>query len=147
MSAACSTGSVGITRPCPTAPQSGWTMIAVIGYATNARMTTKSARSTIRYVKNTTSTQIAMPASGTEMVDGTPKSPRLAAMPAYSAATFVPFATRRASIATIVQRTPNRSRMRSDRPFPVTAPIRAHISWMTIRPTVESTRSQSIAYP
>src|SRR5437868_15300938 len=86
MSAACSTGSAGTASPVATAAQSGWTMIAVIGYATNARITTNSARSTMRYVKKTTSTQMATPATGTEIVDGTPRSPRLAAMPAYSAA-------------------------------------------------------------
>ena len=68
-------------------------------------------------------------------------------MPANSAATLIPFATRSASIATIVQRTPKRSRMRSERPFPVTAPMRAHISWMTARPAVEMSRSQRRAYP
>ena len=68
-------------------------------------------------------------------------------MPAYSAATLLPFAMSSASIATIVQRTPNRSRIRSESPLPVTAPMRAHISWMTMSPTVERTRSQSIANP
>ncbi len=48
MSAACWTGSAGITRPFATSGQSGFTMNAVIGYAMNARITTKSARSTIR---------------------------------------------------------------------------------------------------
>jgi len=66
-----------------------------------------------------------------------------AAMPAYSATMLLPFATRSASIATIVQRTPKRSRIRSERPLPVTAPIRAHISWTTSKPAVERSRSQS----
>ena len=42
-------------------------------------------------------------------------------------------------VANADQRTPYCSRINSTRPFPVTAPIRAAISWTTIRLTVITT--------
>ena len=42
-----------------------------------------------------------------------------------------------------VTRRPNSSRMRSDSPFPVTAPMREHISWVTINTRVMGIKVQS----
>ena len=54
------------------------------------------------------------------------------ATPAKFAITFVRFTTTSAAIMRNVGRSPNSSRIRSDRPLPVTAPMREHISWVTI---------------
>jgi hypothetical protein len=56
-------------------------------------------------------------------------------MPANSATTLPKFVTTRVSITKNVNRRPNSSRMRSLRPLPVTAPIRAAISCTTTRAT------------
>ena len=68
-------------------------------------------------------------------------------MPANSATTLVPFAMMRTIIARTVQRTPKRSRMRSERPCPVTSPMREHISWITPRPMLATSRSHSSEKP
>jgi hypothetical protein len=49
---------------------------------------------------------------------------------------FATFAMSRITIANAVQRTPNRSRIRSESPCPVTTPRRAAISWTTARITI-----------
>ena len=75
---------------------------------------------------------------------GTPSSSIPAAMPANSATVVKALATTNRAMAKVVLRTPKRSRIRSARPLPVTTPIRALISLMTIRQIVTSTSSQSI---
>ncbi len=52
------------------------------------------------------------------------------ATPANSATILPKFVTTRASIRKKVTRKPNSSRIRSLKPLPVTAPIRADISWI-----------------
>ncbi len=42
-----------------------------------------------------------------------------------------------------VVRKPNSSRIRSERPLPVTAPMREHISWVTIKSSVIGIKVQS----
>ena len=54
----------------------------------------------------------------------------LAATPANSATVFPKSTISPASITKNVDRNPNSSRIRSESPFPVTTPIRAHISWL-----------------
>ena len=73
---------------------------------------------------------------GTTMIRGIPKISRAADAPANSATVLATLAMSRTTIAKTVQRTPNRSRMRSDRPWPVTTPSRATISWTTARMTI-----------
>ena len=58
------------------------------------------------------------------------------AMPANSAITLVRFTSTSSAIIRKVMRRPNSSRIRSDRPLPVTAPMREHISCVMIRTTV-----------
>ncbi len=67
-------------------------------------------------------------ASGTEKYRLIPKISRLAARPANSAAQVPRLVTRRASMMSTVVFTPYSSRMRSERPLPVTTPSRATIS-------------------
>jgi len=43
--------------------------------------------------------------------------------------------------------TPNRSRIRSDNPFPVTTPIRALISWTIIKASMIGTSDHRREYP
>ena len=57
-------------------------------------------------------------------------------MPANSAITLVKFVSTSAIIMKNVVRRPNSSRIRSDRPLPVTAPMREHISCVTISSSV-----------
>ena len=66
----------------------------------------------------------------------TPNSSRLLATPANSAITLPKFVTISAIMRKKVTRNPNSSRMRSLRPLPVTAPIRAAISCTTTSATV-----------
>src|SRR3989442_1430348 len=73
-SAAWPVGSAGTTSPLATALQSGCTMNALAGYATYARTSTRSARSTTLYEKNTTSDQMTTPAAGTATIRCTPRS-------------------------------------------------------------------------
>ena len=54
------------------------------------------------------------------------------AMPANSAITLVRLASTSSAIIRNVMRRPNSSRIRSERPLPVTAPMREHISWVMI---------------
>ncbi len=61
----------------------------------------------------------------------TPKISPPAASPENSAIVFPRSASSRPSIAHAIARTPNRSRIRSARPLPVTAPNREAISWIT----------------
>ena len=84
----------------------------------------------------TTSSQTTTAATGTTMYFDTPNSSRLLATPANSATTLPKFVTTSASIRMNVRRNPNSSRIRSLRPLPVTAPIRAAISCTTISATV-----------
>ncbi len=69
------------------------------------------------------------------------------ATPANSAAVLPRSARTNSSSTTVVTLTPKFSRIRSARPFPVTAPIRAHISCVTISASVTGISSQSIEYP
>lgn len=68
---------------------------------------------------------------GTEMYFVTPKISIDAATPANSATVFAMSTTRPASITKNVDRKPNSSRIKSESPFPVTTPMRAHISSLT----------------
>ena len=70
------------------------------------------------------------------MYRGMPKSSRLLATPANSATTLPKLVTISADIRKNVTRKPNSSRIRSLSPLPVTAPMRAAISWTTISATV-----------
>ncbi len=54
------------------------------------------------------------------------------ATPANSAMTLVMLASTSRVIIRNVMRRPNSSRMRSESPLPVTAPMREHISWVMI---------------
>ena len=57
-------------------------------------------------------------------------------MPANSPRMFPKLINKITSIMKKVMRKPNSSRMRSLKPLPVTAPIRAQISWTTISANV-----------
>ncbi len=65
-----------------------------------------------------------------------PKISSEAAAPENSATELATLATSRTSIAKAVQRTPNRSRIRSLSPCPVTTPSLAAISCTTARITI-----------
>ena len=65
------------------------------------------------------------------------------AIPANSDMTFVRFTTTSSAIMRNVIRRPNSSRIRSESPFPVTAPMREHISCVMIRSTVIGSSVQS----
>ena len=69
-----------------------------------------------------------MPASGTEINLLTPKICMDAATPANSATVLPKSTANAATITKKVERKPNSSRIRSERPLPVTTPMRAHIS-------------------
>src|SRR5947209_842715 len=84
---------------------------------------------------------------GTVMYLETWKSCRLSAMPANSAITLVKFNNTSVDIIRKVVRRPYSSLIRSLRPLPVTAPMRAHISWMTTRAMVIGMRLQRSLYP
>ena len=58
------------------------------------------------------------------------------ATPANSAITLVRLASTSSAISRKVMRRPNSSRIRSERPLPVTAPMREHISCVTISTSV-----------
>ena len=73
---------------------------------------------------------------GTAMYLGTPNSPMLPAMPINSPTTLPKLVMRMPSIMRNVIRRPYSSRIRSLKPLPVTAPMRAHISCTTIRAMV-----------
>ena len=79
----------------------------------------------------TTSSQTAAAAIGTDTYLLTRNSSSALATPAKFAMTFVKFATTSSVMSANVGRRPNSSRMRSDRPLPVTAPMRAFISCVT----------------
>src|ERR1041385_1305098 len=91
--------------------------------------------------------QITSPTRGTDAYLGTWNSSSAAAMPANSAIVVTVLATSSSSIASVVPRTPNRSRIRSARPLPVTTAIRASISLTTARLTVIRARIHSIRKP
>ena len=76
----------------------------------------------------TTSTQTSAATAGTEIQRGTPKISSDPATPANSATVLPRLAITSASMTKKVVFTPKRSRIRSERPFPVTTPIRAVIS-------------------
>ena len=73
----------------------------------------------------------------------TPKTFMPEASPANSAAMLPKSASPRTIIVKKVMRRPNSSRIRSDRPLPVIAPMRAAISWTTINATVVGMSVQS----
>ena len=72
-------------------------------------------------------------AMGTLTYAGMPKSPMAEAMPANSERVTVVLAARTASIASAERRTPYCSRMSDAKPLPVTQPMRAAVSWATMR--------------
>ena len=90
---------------------------------------------------------MATPTTGTVSQRGTPKISSAAAAPENSATVLAMFATSSTTIANAVQRTPKRSRIRSDRPCPVTTPRRAAISWTIARMTIVIGNSQSRPRP
>ena len=61
---------------------------------------------------------------------GTPNNESAAAMPANSATVVPRFAMSTTATASAVQRTPKRSRMTPDSPWPVAMPSRAPTSWV-----------------
>ena len=65
-----------------------------------------------------------------------PKRSSEVATPANSAMMFVRFRKTSTIMTKKVIRRPNSSRIRSDNPLPVTAPMREHISCVTMRATV-----------
>ncbi len=73
-----------------------------------------------------------------------PKSSDAAAMPANSEMVTSTLAMSSVSMAKAAPRTPKRSRIKSESPLPVMAPMRAHISCTTERLTVMMTSTQSI---
>ena len=68
-------------------------------------------------------------------------------MPANSATVVAALATKSSSMTQAVGATPNRSRIMSDSPLPVTVPIRATISWIAARQIAVTIKSQSRSYP
>ena len=74
------------------------------------------------------SSQTPTAAIGTVRYLGMPKSSEAAAMPANSEMVTSALAISRVNIAKAAPRTPKCSRIRSERPLPAAAPIRAHIS-------------------
>ena len=89
--------------------------------------------------------QMPIAASGTVMYLEMPNSSQAAAMPANSEMVMRILATSSVDMAKAAPRTPKRSRMRSERPLPVAAPMRAHISCTTERLMVMMTSTQSSA--
>ncbi len=76
-----------------------------------------------------------------------PKISMEAATPANSA-TVLPKSTTSAAIITKkVERNPNSSRIKSESPFPVTTPMRAHISSLTYSAMVIGISAHSSVYP
>ena len=80
---------------------------------------------------------------GTTIYLLTPKMPMPEAKPANSAMMLPKSAMPSTSMVKKVARKPNSSRMRSERPLPVMAPIRAAISCTTMRAIVVGIRVQS----
>ena len=72
-----------------------------------------------------------------------PKIPMPLAMPANSAAMLPRSASPNTTMVKKVMRRPNSSRIRSESPLPVTAPMRAAISCTTINATVVGISVQS----
>ena len=70
-----------------------------------------------------------------------------AATPANSATTFARSTKNPVTITKNVERKPNSSRIRSESPFPVTTPIRAHISSVTYSAIVIGISDHSSVYP
>ena len=86
-----------------------------------------------RYDPLIVSSQMARAATGTETMGGTSNRASAEAMPANSESVTVVLETSSASMARAESRTPNCSRMSDARPLPVTQPMRAAVSWATIR--------------
>jgi hypothetical protein len=108
---------------------------------------TRKTFSTTREVPFTTRNQTAAAPRGMERYLLTPKISHADAQPANSATVFPRLAMIMATRRKKVGRTPNFSRMRSASVFPVTTPIRATISWTTIRAIMMGIRVQSSVYP
>ncbi len=109
--------------------------------------TERNTRSTVLYDEKSTSAQMPTATTGTTMYREIPKISSAADAPENSATVLAMFAMSSTTMAKTVQRTPNRSRIRSDRPWPVTTPSRAAISWTTDRMTVVIGNSQSNVSP
>src|SRR6185312_6716219 len=103
--------------------------------------------STLLYCPLTTSSQTNIAVSGTEINLDTPNSSRLMATPANSPTTLPKLTMIRPIIMKKVIRNPNSSRIRSLRPLPVTAPIRADISCTTISASVVGMIVHSSRWP
>ena len=82
---------------------------------------------------------------GTVTMTGTPKIWSAAEAPANSPTVLARLAMSSTTIANSVQRTPKRSRMRSERPWPVMVPSREAISCTTDRTTTVMGKSHSSA--
>ncbi len=82
---------------------------------------------------------------GTETYLLTPKSSMPAAIPANSATLVAALLVSSASIAHMVGRMPNLSRMSAEKPLPVTAPMRAAISCTTTSENVITKIIHSVA--
>jgi hypothetical protein len=80
--------------------------------------------------------QINAAASGTEICAGTPARPSAAPIPTKSETQMPRFAASTASVASTDQRRPYCSRINSASPLPVTAPMRAAITWTVASETV-----------
>src|SRR5689334_20455195 len=125
------------------------------GFARNAettydRYSTHAARkttSTCRYVPRSTSTHTRIAASGTAIYLLTWKICMEAATPANSATTLDKSTKKPQIMTKNVGRNPNSSRIKSERPFPVTTPMRAHISSVTYSAMVMGINDHSSAYP
>jgi hypothetical protein len=91
------------------------------------------------YDPRTTSSQTITAAIGTETWNGIPARLSAAPMPTNSLMQIPRLANKTETVEKSAQRTPYCSRINSASPLPVTAPIRAAISWTTISETVITT--------
>ena len=73
---------------------------------------------------------------GIEAMRGMLNISKAAAIPANSAAIVPMLAIKRTAITKVVQRMPNFSLIKEAKPFPVTSPILAPISWVIAREKV-----------
>ena len=85
-------------------------------------------RSTGRYDPRTTTAHTSSAPKGTTMYLLAPKMPMPEARPANSATMLAKSAAPNTTMVKKVARNPNSSRIRSESPLPVTAPMRAAIS-------------------
>ena len=91
--------------------------------------------------------QIPTPTIGTVIHLGMPKMSIAAAAPPKLATVLATLATSSTTMANRVQRTPKRSRIRSERPCPVTTPSLATISWTMASITIVTGKIHSRLRP